>query len=175
MRETHDPDAVLATMNGALVIVTTASNGQRAGCVVGFHVQCSIEPIRYAVWLSKANHTYRVALFATHMAVHAVSSEHRALVELFGGTSGDTTDKFAACEWSPGTGGVPLLAECPTVMLLARHTAWDDGGDHVCFVGTPIATGSGGRIEPVRLADVADLVDAGHDARERPVPDLTAS
>ena len=174
MYDTRDLDNVLSSMNGALVIVTTTSNGQRAGCVVGFHVQCSIDPVRYAVWLSKANHTYRVSLFATHLAVHALTSEHRRLAELFGGTSGDTVDKFASCEWSVGPGDVPLLADCPTVMVLERHTAWDDGSDHVCFVGEPVAAGSGGRVDPLRVGDVAALIDAGHAAQERPVPDLTA-
>ena len=62
-------------MDAPLVVVTAASGDQRAGCVVGFHSQCSIEPPRYAVWLSKANRTYRVALFATHVALHVLGTE----------------------------------------------------------------------------------------------------
>ena len=59
-----DADDVVEHVDQALIVVTTAANDQRSGCLVGFHTQCSIEPFRYAVWLSKANLTYRVALFA---------------------------------------------------------------------------------------------------------------
>ena len=59
-------DALMAQLDQPLVVVTTAAGDERAGCVVGFHVQCSIEPRRVAVWLSKANHTFRVSLFASH-------------------------------------------------------------------------------------------------------------
>jgi flavin reductase (DIM6/NTAB) family NADH-FMN oxidoreductase RutF len=132
---TDDLDSLLAGTNGALVVVTTASNDQRAGCLIGFHSQCSIEPVRFALWLSKANHTYRVSLFATHMAVHFVGQQDRELARLFGGTSGDRVDKFSLCEWTAGPGGVPLLTGCPDVMVLERLTSWDDGSDHVCFIG----------------------------------------
>ena len=57
-------DEVVASANGAMVVVTAAVGEDRAGCLVGFHNQTSIEPRRYTVWLSKANHTYRVALLA---------------------------------------------------------------------------------------------------------------
>ena len=63
-------DAVVKRLDDPLIVVTTASDDERAGCLVGFHTQCSIEPLRYAIWLSKANVTYRVGLFASHLAVH---------------------------------------------------------------------------------------------------------
>src|SRR4051794_25803257 len=65
-----DFDRFVAQLDTSLVVVTAAADGQHAGCVVGFHTQCSISPQRYAVWLSKGNLTYRVSLFATHLAVH---------------------------------------------------------------------------------------------------------
>jgi flavin reductase (DIM6/NTAB) family NADH-FMN oxidoreductase RutF len=45
-----------------LIVVTTADERERAGCLVGFRVQSSIEPQRYRVLLSKASYTYPVAL-----------------------------------------------------------------------------------------------------------------
>jgi flavin reductase (DIM6/NTAB) family NADH-FMN oxidoreductase RutF len=172
---TDDLDSLLAGTNGALVVVTTASNDQRAGCLIGFHSQCSIEPVRFALWLSKANHTYRVSLFATHMAVHFVGQQDRELARLFGGTSGDRVDKFSLCEWTAGPGGVPLLTGCPDVMVLERLTSWDDGSDHVCFIGTPVTAQRIRTLDPLRLADAVRDIDAGHDAQERPVPNLTAT
>ena len=63
-------DELVGSLGPAMVVVTTAAGGLRAGCLVGFHSQCSIEPRRYAVWLSKLNETYRVAQRAEMFAVH---------------------------------------------------------------------------------------------------------
>ena len=160
-------DDLVAVLDTPMVIVTTALEETRAGCLVGFHAQCSIEPRRYAIWLSKANHTCRVALHAEHFAVHFLSKDDRDLAELFGTTSGDTTDKFARCEWSAGPEGIPLLDRCPRRIVVRRTGLLDEGSDHVCFVGEPIEVGTAGSFVPMRLSDVADL-DPGHEATDRP-------
>lgn len=54
-------DSVMASLDAPMAVVTTAVDDERAGCLIGFHAQSSIDPGRYCVWLSKANHTYRVA------------------------------------------------------------------------------------------------------------------
>ena len=64
---------LMLALDNPLIVVTTAEAGERAGCLVGFHAQSSIEPQRYCVWLSKANHTYRVALHSSHLAIHFLS------------------------------------------------------------------------------------------------------
>ena len=69
---------IMRSRDADLIIVTTAEAGERAGCLVGFHSQSSMEPERYCVWLSKANHTYRVALRSTHLAIHFLSRGRRA-------------------------------------------------------------------------------------------------
>ncbi len=102
-------DALMADVDQPLIIVTTASRDVRAGCLVGFHAQAGIDPVEYAVWLSKANHTYRVGALSEHFAVHFLSKEHHDLAELFGGHTQEQVDKFAQCDWSPGPNGVPLL------------------------------------------------------------------
>ena len=167
-------DSLVSALDQALLVVTTASDDQRAGCVVGFHTQCSIDPLRYSVWLSKANHTYRVALFATHLALHVPVDGDEALVELFGGTSGDDVDKFAGCEWTPGPGGVPLLAQCPNRIVLERTAQFDDGGDHLCVVGSPVLADTVDELIPLRLSAASDI-EAGHTAEERATPDALES
>jgi flavin reductase (DIM6/NTAB) family NADH-FMN oxidoreductase RutF len=162
--------SLAAALDAPLAVVTTAANGQRAGCVVGFQTQCSIDPVRYAVWVSKANHTYRVALFATHLAVHFMDQADHDLAELFGGATGDDTDKFASCDWSSGPGDVPLLVRCPNRVVLVRTALWDDGGDHVCFVGEPIDARSTDELVPLRMSAARD-VEAGHPADDRSAPD----
>jgi flavin reductase (DIM6/NTAB) family NADH-FMN oxidoreductase RutF len=156
-------DALVHALDAAVVVVTAADGGERAGCLVGFHTQCSIEPRQYAVCLSQVNHTYRVALRAGHVGVHPLGAGDRDLAELFGGRTGDEVDKFARCEWEEGPGGVPLLAGRAGGRLVLRRTALlDVGGDHSCLVGEPVlAEPPQPDFRPLRLA-VAGSVQPGH-------------
>jgi flavin reductase (DIM6/NTAB) family NADH-FMN oxidoreductase RutF len=160
---------LVAPLDPAMVVVTTVADGERAGCLVGFHAQCSIAPTRYAAWLSKANHTYRVALHARHVAVHVLAQGDLELARLFGTTSGDRVDKFAECDWTAGPGGVPLLTACSHRFAATRATLLDDGSDHVCLVLEPTEVHARGSLEPLRFSQAQHL-DAGHDAQERPTP-----
>ena len=165
MTSTDDFDALVSRLDPAMVVVTTAQGGERSGCLVGFHTQSSIEPRRYSLWLSRANHTYRVALLASHLAVHALTADDRDVADHFGSLTGDDVDKFAGLAWTTGPAGVPLLDRCPHRMVVRRVTLVDDGGDHVCFVTEPVAAESGGPFRPLRLHGAADI-DPGHAAGE---------
>ena len=167
--DTDGFDRIATSLDSPMVVVTTAAGDERAGCLVGFHTQVSIEPRRYAVWLSKANHTFRVALLARHLVVHLLMSDNRDLAELFGTESGDDIDKFGRCEWRSIDEGLPRLTDCRAGMVLHRTGLFDDGGDHVCFVGEPVDVWEDGSFDPLRLSDVSDL-DAGHEVAERPLP-----
>ena len=162
-------DSIMESIDARMVIVTAAAGSERAGCLVGFHAQSSIEPRRYTVWLSKANHTYRVALRSTHVAVHFLTAGDLSLAETFGTLSGDDTDKFADLAVRSGDGDVPLLTDCPNWALLRRTALLDEGGDHVCLAGEVVSAGGLDRFEPLRLSHVAHLVP-GHSAEERPDP-----
>ncbi len=155
---------LVAHVDQALIVVTTAADDQRSGCLVGFHGQCSIEPFHYAVWLSKANLTYRVALIATHLAVHFLAAGDDQLAELFGTESGDDVDKFSRCRWSVGEGDVPTLDGCAAIVL-EKVSMFDEGGDHVCFVGSPVTVTSSEAFTPLRLSATEHL-EPGHDADE---------
>ncbi len=157
-----------------MAIVTTVSGGERAGCLVGFHAQCSITPHRYVVWLSKANHTFRVAVHARHFAVHFLTEGSDTegsddLPRLFGTVSGDRTDKFLLCAWEPGAGGVPLLVGCPNRFTAERVALLDEGSDHVCLVIAPTQAEAPGEFRPLRLSQVTHL-QPGHESEERPEP-----
>jgi flavin reductase (DIM6/NTAB) family NADH-FMN oxidoreductase RutF len=124
-----------------MLVVTAASADERAGCLVGFATQCSIHPPRYAVWISRKNHTVRVAEGAKVLAVHFLSTEDGDLAALFGGETGDDVDKFARCRWREGQGGAPVLEDC------ARWFAGEvveriPTDDHVGFVLAPVETHS---------------------------------
>lgn len=119
-----------------LYVVTAEAAGERAGCLVGFGSQCSIRPPRFVVWLSTANRTYRVAARADRLAVHLLRHDQGDLARLFGGETGDSTDKFARTAWHPGPGGAPVLDEAPA-WFVGRVTKRLDGGDHVGFLLAP--------------------------------------
>jgi flavin reductase (DIM6/NTAB) family NADH-FMN oxidoreductase RutF len=160
---------LMSALDNPLIVVTTAEAGERAGCLVGFHAQSSIDPERYCLWLSKANHTYRVALRSSHLAIHFLSEDDLPLAERFGTQTGDTVDKFAGLPVITGAGDVPVLADCPNWLVARRHALLDEGGDHVCVVTEPVAGHSGGRFEPLRLSRAGHLTP-GHGARERHDP-----
>ena len=112
--------AIASSLDAALVVVTAAEGQQRAGCLVGFHSQSSMEPLRYCVWLSKANYTYRVALRSTHLAIHFLTAADRGLAEWFGTRTGDSVDKFAGLAAGPARAVCRCWTSCPT--------GWSDGG-----------------------------------------------
>lgn len=147
----------------AMVIVTAAWEGEQAGCLVGFSTQCSIDPARYLVCLSKNNRTYRVAQHAPALALHFLGRDDAELAALFGGRTGDETDKFTRCDWSPWRDGTPLLDDC-TDRLVGRPVAWHDVGDHVAVVLESLdAQVSGQPRAPLRFSRVRHL-EPGHEA-----------
>lgn len=160
-------DQIMRALDPPLVIVTAAGNGARAGCLVGFHCQSSIEPEQYSVWLSKANHTYRIARYSAWLAVHFLSDADAALAERFGTLTGDHTDKFAGLETRAGPGGLPLLACCPRQLIVRRTALLDEGGDHVCVTGPVTMTSADGPFRPLRVSAASHL-DPGHAPGERP-------
>lgn len=141
--------------------MTCAGDGHRAGCLVTFNGPCSIEPPRYAVWLSHRNHTYRVALTASEVVVHMLTRDDLPLAELFGGVSGMRQDKFAQVPWRD-CGGTPLLRVSGGWLrgrILSRGPGREEtGGDHTCFVLEPVDAGDGsGSGSPLRMSDVRHI------------------
>ncbi|MCG6494205.1 flavin reductase family protein [Kitasatospora sp. A2-31] len=143
-------------------IVTTAVDGERAGCLVGFAGQCSIDPARFVVWISKANHTHRIASRARFVAVHLVPPG-QGLAELFGSATGDEVDKFAAAAWVPGPGGVPVLSGVPA-WFVGQVLDRADWGDHTGFLLDPItARNDPAHARALTYRDVRGL-EPGHPA-----------
>jgi flavin reductase (DIM6/NTAB) family NADH-FMN oxidoreductase RutF len=165
----EDPfDTLMASVDPPLIVLTTSAEDQWAGCLVGFHAQSSITPHHYTVWLSKANHTYRVGLRAAHFAVHFLTPADLPLAERFGTLSGEDTDKFAGMDVHPDENGVPRLRACQNWMSLDRIAILDDGGDHVCLTTRLSSADTEGDFTPLRLSSAAHL-DPGHGNTERAV------
>lgn len=160
--DTSEFDEFVEGLDYPMFVVTTAHDGRRAGCLVGFTTQASIDPPRMLVCLSVKNHTYRVAREARFLGVHVLDPAQLDLAELFGGRTGDDVDKFERCRWSTGPGAVPLLEDCRRRIvgrILDRHSL----GDHVGFLLEPAgidvrSTGAG------LSYDEVDDMEPGHPA-----------
>jgi flavin reductase (DIM6/NTAB) family NADH-FMN oxidoreductase RutF len=162
-------DTLMASLDNAMIVVTASAGEERAGCLVGFHAQSGIDPERFCIWLSKANHTYRIGLRSPHFGVHFLTRDDSALAALFGTQTGDTTDKFAGLRVEQGPDGVPVLVDCPHRLVVRRTAMLDEGGDHLCVATEVVEVHSGGPFDPLRLSDVQDLTP-GHEAEERHAP-----
>ncbi len=144
----------------AMFIVTTVADGRRAGCLVGFATQASIDPPRVLVGISCANRTHEVASRATALAIHCPPAHDRTLAELFGGETGDEIDRFARCRWHEGPHGLPILEGCGTWMagvIVSRMPMGDHTGT-LCEIVDAHDAGDGPHL---RFGQVRHL-DPGH-------------
>jgi flavin reductase (DIM6/NTAB) family NADH-FMN oxidoreductase RutF len=157
-------EAILADVEAPAYVVTATAGGERVGCLVALTTQCSIDPPRFGVWLSKLNRTYRVAQGATTLAAHLLRDGDGDLAARFGGETGDEVDKFAGVEWHAGPDGCPVIDRLDWFAgpIIDRF----DTGDHVAFVIAPrhgTCRRSGTR--QLRLSDAGDI-EAGHPVSE---------
>lgn len=155
-------NALVGRLDYPMFIATTAAGGERAGCLVGFATQCSIDPARFLVCVSDKNRTHRVLeRGADAVVVHVVPEHAEDLVELFGGETGDEEDKFARCAWSEGPDGIPVLDDCES-WFAGRIVTTVPFGDHVGRVLEPFdgRADYGGRPFPFARAK---HVDPGHE------------
>jgi flavin reductase (DIM6/NTAB) family NADH-FMN oxidoreductase RutF len=155
-------DALMGMLDYPMFIVTARRGDERAGCLIGFATQASIDPSRFLACLSDKNHTYRIARETDHVAVHLVPSHADPLAQLFGGETGDEVDKFARCPWHDGPHGLPILDACENwfaARVLERHAL----GDHVGFLLEPVVVrhGTAGRQFTFHRAK---RIEAGHEA-----------
>jgi flavin reductase (DIM6/NTAB) family NADH-FMN oxidoreductase RutF len=144
-----------------MFIVTAAGGGERAGCLVGFATQCSIDPLRFIVCLSDKNRTFKVACKASVLVVHVVPEGAEQLAELFGSETSDDVDKFARCAWSEGPEGTPVLDDCHN-WFAGRILDRFDVGDHWAFLLEPLR----GHDEPGEGAFTfheAQSIEPGHE------------
>lgn len=147
-----------------MAVVTAFDGRERSGCLVGFHTQCSIEPRRWLVCISKPNHTSGIAAGAEWLVVHFLRADQHGLAQFFGGVTEDAIaphDKFEYCDWRPGPGGTPILTGCD--WLAGRIVQRVDGGDHVAHVIDVIESAQ--EHAPARQLGAMSVRDiqAGHD------------
>lgn len=160
---TEEFDDFVEGLDYPVFVVTAYDGRERAGCLVGFATQVSIDPPRLLVCLSEANRTLRVARGAELLAVHVLGAEDHAVAELFGGETGDEVDKFDRARWHDGPGGVPVLDDLPR-FLVGRVLERVPFGDHVGHLLEPLAEHDEGDADGVLTLQGVDDVEPGHPA-----------
>jgi flavin reductase (DIM6/NTAB) family NADH-FMN oxidoreductase RutF len=130
-------ERLMSELDYSLLIVTARAEEQLAGCLVGFASQVSIHPPRFLVCVSVKNRTYRVAVKASLLIVHFVPKQEEGLAVLFGGATGDDTDKFEQCSWREGPDGTPVLLDLED-WFAGRVLERFDFGDHCGFLLEPV-------------------------------------
>lgn len=154
-------ERLMAQLDYPMFIVTAAASQERAGCLVGFASQVSIHPSRFLVCLSDKNFTHQVALKAGVLVVHPVPDGADELAELFGGETGDDTDKFARWPWRTGPMGAPVL-DGVDGWFAGRILSRVDFGDHTGFVLEPIDA-EAGQIDATLGFREAKPIEPGHE------------
>ncbi|MGI8814395.1 MAG: flavin reductase family protein [Pseudonocardia sp.] len=142
-----------------MVIVTTAADGERAGCLVGFHTQVSIDPARFLVCISHSNRTFSLAERAGSLAVHFLDVANSPLAALFGEQTGDHTDKFGACAWEHRH-DLPVLTEVNS-WFLGKIVDRIDLGDHTGHLLEPIEANHFGQRHQLTFQQVKGMTP-GH-------------
>jgi len=149
-----------ATLDYPVYVVTTCVQGELTGCLIGLGIQCSIHPPRFLACLSKKNHTFALAQRATALAVHVVEERNRTLAELFGGTTGDTVDKFSRTRWQD-VDGMPILQDCARWFIGAVVQRLDLG-DHVGHLLEPLKVAPGNTSAQLTYQQARNI-HPGHD------------
>jgi flavin reductase (DIM6/NTAB) family NADH-FMN oxidoreductase RutF len=132
---------LVRTLDYPVYIATTSVNNEPSGCLIGFATQCSVHPPRFLACISKKNHTFKLAKRASVLAVHVVDHRNRALAELFGGETGDETDKFKQVHWR-FVDGAPVLDNCAR-WFTGRVLGHLDLGDHMGHLLEPVTVETG--------------------------------
>jgi flavin reductase (DIM6/NTAB) family NADH-FMN oxidoreductase RutF len=157
-----DVEALVSALDYPMYVVTTRAGDDRAGCLVGFTTQTSIDPPRFLACISKANATARTVDSATHVAVHLLRRDGMDLARLFGEESEDWADKFAQCEWHDGPYDIPVL-DGSAAWFVGEIIDRLDVGDHTGLLLAPVATSGHATSDVLTFQQLKDL-DPGHPA-----------
>jgi flavin reductase (DIM6/NTAB) family NADH-FMN oxidoreductase RutF len=144
-------DILERSIESPMTIVTAANGVERSGCLVGYWTQCSTDPVRCVVMLSKEDHTYRVARFAPTLAVHVLRDGDQVLAERFRSDTGEDDDQFTGLAWNVGPGGAPVLEGVDWFAGTVGQVY--DVGDHVAVIIDVLSNvGSHGRAHEAQLS-----------------------
>jgi flavin reductase (DIM6/NTAB) family NADH-FMN oxidoreductase RutF len=161
-------DDLMGMLDYPLFVVTTAAEGEPAGCLVSLATQISVQPPSFVVSLTQKSHTAEVASRSGYLAVHTLPQRQQALAQLFGTLSGHQVNKFDRCSWRTGPHGMPILDET-LGCFVARTVSRSDIADRVVYLLEPIAAWAPETEEDLLyLSDIEFDIDDGDGGHEDP-------
>ncbi|MEG0027479.1 MAG: flavin reductase [Raoultibacter sp.] len=119
-----------------LSIISSATDAERAGCVVNTFSQVTASPLQISVALNKENHTTQIVQESGRLcAVSLAQDVPLELIGTFGFHSSTDIDKFD--EWSSGCdkAGIPFITEYTVARFSATVVDTLDLGSHLLFIG----------------------------------------
>ena len=121
----------LARFATGVAFVTATPAGEPAGLIVNSLASVSLEPPLVSFCPARSSLTWRRMRRTGRFGVNVLARQHERFVTR---AAPPGTDRFAGLDWSPGEGGVPLVAGALAALecqIVAEHPA----GDHTIVVG----------------------------------------
>jgi 3-hydroxy-9,10-secoandrosta-1,3,5(10)-triene-9,17-dione monooxygenase reductase component len=121
----------MARFATGVAFVTAAPAGEPAGLIVNSLASVSLEPPLVSFCPARRSLTWRRMRRAGRFGINVLARQHERFVAR---AAPPGTDRFAGLDWSPGEGGVPLVAGALAALecqIVAEHPA----GDHTIVVG----------------------------------------
>jgi len=121
----------LARFATGVAFVTATPAGEPAGLIVNSLASVSLEPPLVSFCPARGSLTWRRMRRAGRFGVNVLARQHERFVAR---AARPGIDRFAGLDWSPGEGGVPLVAGALAALecqIVAEHPA----GDHTIVVG----------------------------------------
>jgi flavin reductase (DIM6/NTAB) family NADH-FMN oxidoreductase RutF len=124
---------------GGVAVVTVAGSEGPRGFTVTSLTAASLHPPLVSFYVAHDSRSWPALKTADYVGVHLLGAAHRDLGALFARRG---ADRFAPpTRWSPGPGGVPLLADA-IVRIVCEKREIMPVGDHFLIVGEVIAAES---------------------------------
>jgi flavin reductase (DIM6/NTAB) family NADH-FMN oxidoreductase RutF len=136
----------LDTLRSGLFVVTSANNGEQAGCTAVWVSRVSFNPPLLAVTLSPTRHTCKVIEDSKQFAINVLGESQLDLARRFGFNTGPDSKKFEGQVIRMVEGGLPVLEGC-AAYFVCRVSQVFNVGDHKLFIGevAEASMGSGER------------------------------
>lgn len=119
---------------GAVAVITTVHDGQRAGLTATAVCSVSADPPQMLVCVNRSASASPVIAAAGRFGISFLAHDQRAIANAF---AGPAIDRFASASWSQLESGIPLLDgaaaafECVVVQAI-------ESGTHTIFIGAVI-------------------------------------
>jgi len=128
-----------------VTVVTTSSQGIRAGLTVNAFCSVSLDPPLVLVCVDLTSNTLPCIRESGVFAINILTSEQEYLSRCFATATTDRYEHFCYASFHTAATGSPIIDDT-LAFLDARVVAEYPGGDHVIFLGEVVAMGTEGQI-----------------------------